>query len=198
MKINLLGGDVVALKNILTGNGSGLADYNFATFASPDRNIDASGSGIIGNNIKLAATGEIKGVIFARNNLSLVGPIVVVTALSQGKITADAGTLSGTLIGIGGITASGDSITAALDSNSAISGDTSGSKGLAQGTVANATSAAMSNDDTAKNSTTTETMDGDLNNKKKGIALAQKVSRVTVVLPGAKKLSEKTGGNNPL
>ena len=34
--------------------------------------------------------------------------------------------------------------------------------------------------------------------KKKGIALAQKVSRVTVVLPGAKKLSEKTGVNNPL
>ena len=200
VKINLLGGDTAALKNILTGNSSGLTDYNFASFISPSRKIDASGSGVIGNNVKLAATGDILGVIFARNNISLTSQENVnVVALAQGKVSADAsGALTGTLIGIGGISASGDSITAALDSNSSISGDTSGSKGLAQGTVANATSAAMSNDDTAKNSTTTETMDGDLNNKKKGIALAQKVSRVTVVLPGAKKLSEKTGGNNPL
>ena len=200
MKINLLGGDTTALKNILTGNSSGLTDYNFASFISPSRKIDASGSGVIGNNVKLAATGDILGVIFARNNISLTSQENVnVVALAQGKVSADAsGALTGTLIGIGGISASGDSITAALDSNSAISGDTSSSKGMAQGTVANATSAAMSNDDTAKNSTTTETMDGDLNNKKKGIALAQKVSRVTVVLPGAKKLSEKTGVNNPL
>ncbi len=199
LKINLLGGDGNALKNVLTGSSGGLADYNYATYTSPLRNIDASGSGVIGNNVKLAATGDILGVIFARNNISLTAQQnVSVVALAQGTVSANAGgALTGTLIGIGGISASGDSITAALDSNNSISGDTSGSKGLAQGTVANATSAAMASDDTAKNSTDNGSGDEDLAKKKKGIALAQKVSRVTVLLP-AKKLSEKSNANNPL
>ena len=38
--------------------------------------------------------------------------------------------------------------------------------------------------------------DDELNKKKKGISLAQKVSRVTVLLP--KKVSEKVGIGNPL
>ena len=200
LKLSLLGGDQTVLKNVLAGNGSGLENYNYASFVSAGRNIDASGSGVIGSNIKLNATGDILGVIFARNNISLTAQQNVnVTALAQGTISANAGqNLTGTLIGIGGISASGDSITAALESNSAISGDTSGAKGLAQGTVANSTSAAMSSDDTAKNTTTDNgTDDGDLTKKKKGIALAQKVSRVTVLLP-EKKLSEKTTANNPL
>ena len=200
LKLSLLGGDQAVLKNILTGNGGGLEDYNYASYVSPSRSIDARGSGVIGSNVKLNATGDILGVIFARNNIGLSAQQNVnVTALAQGTISASAGgSLSGQLIGIGGISVSGDSITAALDSNSAISGDTSGSKGLAQGTVANSTSAAMSSDDTAKNTTTDNgTDDGDLTKKKKGIALAQKVSRVTVLLP-EKKLSEKTTANNPL
>jgi filamentous hemagglutinin family protein len=203
LELNLLGGSASALQTALAGNGSGLANYNYATFASANRGIDASGSGVIGSNVKLAATGDILGVIFARNNISLTSQQNVnVTALAQGTVSANAGgSLTGTLIGIGGISASGGSIDAALASNSAISGDTSGSKGLAPGTAANATSAAMSSDNTAtadKTANGSSDDDDSLSKKKKGIGLAQKVSRVTVILPGAKKLSEKATGNNPL
>jgi hypothetical protein len=200
LELSLLGGDTTALKNVLAGNGSGLANYNYAAFASANRSIDASGSGVIGSNVKLAATGDILGVIFARNNISLTAQQNVnVTALAQGTVSANAGgALTGTLIGIGGISASGGSVDASLESNNAISGDTSGSKGIAQGTAANATSSAMASDDSANATKTTgTTTDDDLKKKNKGIALAQKVSRVTVLLP-AKKLSEKSATDNPL
>jgi filamentous hemagglutinin family protein len=203
LELNLLGGDANALQTTLSGNSSGLAHYNFATFISGDRSLDARGSGVIGSNVKLNATGDILGVIFARNNISLTSQQNVnVTALAQGTVSANAGgSLTGTLIGVGGISASGGSIDAALESNNAISGDTSGSKGIAQGTVADTASQAMSSENAAKSAASGGDAgdDGDLNNKKKkGIGLAQKVSRVTVELPGAKKLSEKTGGNDPL
>jgi hypothetical protein len=124
---------------------------------------------------------------------------VNVIALAQGNVNANAGgTISGTLVGIGGVSASGSSIDATLLSqNVTASGDTSGAKeGFAQGTAANATSQAMSSDDTDSAANTTNNTDDDLK-KKKGIALAQKVSRVTVLLP-VKKLSEKSEANNPL
>jgi filamentous hemagglutinin family protein len=199
LELSLLGGDTTALKNVLAGNGSGLANYNYAAFASANQSIDASGSGVIGSNVKLAATGDILGVIFARNNISLTAQQNVnVTALAQGTVSANAGgALTGTLIGIGGISASGGSVDASLESNSTISGDTSGSKGIAQGTAANATSSAMASDDSVNSTKTTDNTAGDDLKKKKGIALAQKVSRVTVLLP-ANKLSEKSATDNPL
>jgi hypothetical protein len=68
---------------------------------------------------------------------------------------------------------------------------------MAQGTAANATSQGMASENTAAPSEAVTSSDDELNKKKKGISLAQKVSRVTVILP-PKKLSEKTTGNNPL
>lgn len=153
------------------------------------KNIDASGSGVIGSTVDLKATGDIKGAIFARNNINISAQQnVSVTALAQGSISVSSGgTVSGTLIGVGGVSASGSSIDASLESNNGISGDTSGSKGLAAGTAANATSSAASASDssTAANTTKTDTSgDDDPLKKKKGITLARKVSRVTVILPG--------------
>ncbi|MEI8345293.1 MAG: dihydroorotate dehydrogenase [Candidatus Omnitrophota bacterium] len=88
------------------------------------------------------------------------------------------------IIGIGGISASGSSVDAALLSNAGISGATSGQTGFAQGTAANATAQADQSPDAAK---AAETGTGDdpeeQNKKKKGITLAAKVSRVTVLLP---------------
>jgi len=55
----------------------------------------------------------------------------------------------------------------------------------------------MASENTAAPSEAVTSSDDELNKKKKGISLAQKVSRVTVILP-PKKLSEKTTGNNPL
>jgi hypothetical protein len=115
---------------------------------------------------------------------------VNVTVLAEGTANVSAGgTVSGTIIGVGGVSASGSSIDASLLSNNSISGQTSGQSGLAQGTAANATSAAASNNDanqTADKSATTDDSDDEKKNKKP-ITLAQRVGRVTVLLPGKKE-----------
>ena len=168
---------------------------------SPGRNIDAENSGVIGNNVKLVASGDIKGVIFARQNIDLSAvQNVSVTALAEGSVSASAGgSISGTIIGVGGVSASGGSIDASLESNNAVTGDTSGSKGLGQSNTAGGASQGLGNDDVAKAATKSGEGDDDLNKKNtKGIALAQKVSRVTVILPGTKKISERAGNSNPL
>jgi filamentous hemagglutinin family protein len=167
---------------------------------SPGRNINASGSGVIGGTVELKASGNINGLVIASGNINISAQQNVdVTALAQGTGDLSAGgTISGTIIGVGGISASGaGGITAALLSNNSISGATSGQSGLAQGTAANATSQAASNNDsnqTADKSTTSGDTD-DL--KKKSITLAQKVGRVTVLLP-PKTLSENQNSRNPL
>ena len=116
-----------------------------------------------------------------------------VTALAQGTISANAGgTVSGTIIGVGGVSASGSAVDATvLSQNASVNGGSTGDT-FAQGTAANATSSAMSADSSANKSIqTAATEDEDLLKKKKGISLAQKVSRVTVILP-PKNLSEAT------
>jgi len=56
----------------------------------------------------------------------------------------------------------------------------------------------MSSQSLAQDTKTTDnTGDDDLKKKNKGIALAQKVSRVTVLLP-VNKISEKSTADNPL
>ena len=167
---------------------------------SAGRNINADNSGVIGNTVKLDASGNIVGVIFARDNLDLTAvQNVNVTALAEGTVSANAGgTISGTIIGVGGVNASGGSIDASLESNNSVAGDTSGSKGLGQGTAANGVSQGLGNDDVAKAATKTgNDSEDDLLKKKKGIGLVQKVSRVTVLLPG-KKVSERAGAGQPM
>jgi len=155
---------------------------------SPGRDIDVSGSGVIAQNASLKASGSINGLIFAEGNIDInAQQNVNVTVLAQGTASVGAGgNVSGTIIGVGGISASGGGgVDAALISNNSISGTTSGQSGTTQGTAANATSAAASSDnanETAKNSTTTDNGD-DEQKKKKAISLAQRVSRVTVLLP---------------
>ena len=154
---------------------------------SPDRNIDVSGSGVIAQNASLKASGSINGLIFARGNTDIVAQQNVnVTVLAQGTANVSAGgTVSGTIIGVGGVSASGSSIDASLISNNSISGATTGQSGTTEGTAANATGTAASNSDAnqaAATATTGDATDDDLK-KKKPIALAQKVGRVTVLLP---------------
>jgi filamentous hemagglutinin family protein len=153
---------------------------------SGSRNIDATGSGVIGSTVNLDASGSVTGVIFARNDIAInAQQNVNVTALAQGSINVSSGgTISGTLIGVGGISASGGSIDANLESNSGIYGDTSGSKGMSQSSAASATSAAASASEAGPAAAKTDTgPDDDVLKKKKPINLARKVSRVTVLLP---------------
>jgi hypothetical protein len=153
---------------------------------SDDRDIDASGSGVIAQNAVLKASGDITGLIFAQGNIDVAAVNNVnVTALAQGTANVAAGgNVSGTIIGVGGVSASGGSIDASLLSNNSISGPTSGQSGLAQGTAANGTSQADQTEDVAKAAGDGTGDDADEEKKrKKPIALAQKVSRVTVLLP---------------
>jgi hypothetical protein len=92
------------------------------------------------------------------------------------------GTVSGTIIGGGDVNVSGSAIDAAVHGGSvSTSGDTSGAS------LGAPTAGASQNFQVADNAssvaTKAEAGDDDDWKKKKGIALAQKVSRVTVLLP---------------
>ena len=54
---------------------------------SADRNINVSGSGIIAGNANLDASGDINGLIFARDNLNInAQQNINVTALGLGNV----------------------------------------------------------------------------------------------------------------
>lgn len=154
-------------------------------------NIDASGSGVIGSTVKLEATGGIKGLIFARQNIDLVAQQSVnVTALAQGTVNVAAGgTVSGTIIGVTGVSASGSTVDAALLSqNVTASGEvTSSQVGFAQGNAAGSASQSLQKDDEARAAATSRPKEEGEDEKKNRLAAAPKltrtVGRVTVILP---------------
>ncbi|MGD0743794.1 MAG: filamentous hemagglutinin N-terminal domain-containing protein [Verrucomicrobiota bacterium] len=183
-------------------NAGDLADGTPA-LVSADRDINATGSGIIASNAKLDASGNVNGLIFARNNIDInAQQNVNVTALGAGNVNVNSsgGTISGTLIGVGGVNASGSSIDASLVSAN-VSGATSGQSGLGQGTAANATAQAASSDDASKAVASSDQSDDDDKKKKKEVALAQKTGRVTVILPASSSppsSSQKQTATQPL
>jgi hypothetical protein len=153
------------------------------------QSIVATGSGIVGaGSVTLNASGNIEGNVFALNNVNInaVNNItVVVLGLGTVAVASGGGAIQGTIIGVGGVSASGGSIEANLESNASVSGATTGQSGFAAGTVANGASQAASAETAAKAAPATAANSDDDLKKKKGkpIALAQKVSRVTVILP---------------
>jgi filamentous hemagglutinin family protein len=158
------------------------------------RNINVNGSGIIAGNANLDASGDINGLIFARNNINInAQQNVNVTAFGIGNVSVNSsgGTISGTLIGVNGVNASGSSVVASLISAN-VSGVTSGQSGLGQGVAANAASQGLANSQSTQANAAADQGDEEKKKKKgKEIALTQKVSRVTVILP-PKKVSETT------
>jgi filamentous hemagglutinin family protein len=151
-------------------------------------NIDASGSGVIGSTVKLEATGDIEGLVFARENIDLDAQNNVnVTALAQGSVSVGAGgSVSGTIIGVGSVSASGASVDAALLSqNVTSSGNSSGQTGFAQGTAASGTSQSLAKDDSEKLAANKAEGDEEELRKKTTPAprLTRTVGRVTVILP---------------
>lgn len=178
-------------------NGNDSSD-NFIDI-NAGKDINASGSGIIGSNIKLTAGGDINGVIIGSQGINLNSlNNVNVTAISGGGVDISAsGSVAGTIVGGGNVSVSGDSISAAvLGSSVSVSGDTStASLGLPASNVSKETT--ETTDASTEVAKTSGSEEEDVK-KRKGIALAQKVSRVTVVLPGAKKLSEALSLNPKL
>jgi filamentous hemagglutinin family protein len=154
-------------------------------------NIDASGSGVIGSTVNLDASGTITGLVFARQNIDLNAQAGVnVTALAQGSVNVTSGgTISGTIIGVGSVTASGASVDASLLSqNVTASGNvTSSQVGFSQGTAASGASQSLQGDDAAKTAAKAKAEDDDARGRRvaTGPRLSRTVGRVTVILPGA-------------
>ena len=166
---------------------------------SAGHDINAEGSGVIGSNIKLQAGGNINGLIVGSRSVNIASAQNVdVVAVSGGDVNINAsGEIAGTVIGGGSVNVSGDSITASLISESvSATGDTSGAaEGIPQSNVAK--NNAETADDASTVASKTDDQDDDLRKKNKGIALSQKTSRVTVILP-EKKSSQNQTATKPL
>jgi filamentous hemagglutinin family protein len=172
------------------GNSVSADDLSDGTpvMISASRNIDTSGSGVIAENAVLKTTGEIKGLIFSKNSTTLdaglIGPIIVLSK----DITAN-GPSTGPvlLIGTDKVTASGVSPSDILSKDANGSGST-----FAQGTAANTASAGLANDQTTKPADSSDDTTDDEKKKGKKVTLAQKVGRVTVILPPKKVSAMQT------
>ncbi len=152
--------------------------------------IDARGSGVIGSNVKLEASGNITGLVFARDNIDLnAQQSVNVTALAQGSVNVNAGgSISGTIVGVGSVSASGTTVDASLLSqNVTASGDVSSAQvGFSQGTAAAGASQSLQADDSARKPVESAESDRE-DDRIKSLAAAPRltrtVGRVTVILP---------------
>lgn len=148
------------------------------------QNINAGNSGVIGSNIKVQAGGNISGIfigsggidINAGNNFS--GTVVGSTAVSLSA----GGAVSGNVIGGGDVAVSGQTITAdIIGSTVAAAGDTSGAtQGFSTASVPQESARVT---DLPVPATGGENDDNDKKKKNKPISLAQRISRVTVLLP---------------
>jgi filamentous hemagglutinin family protein len=147
--------------------------------------ITATGSGVLGYNIQLKAGGDITGLIFGSQSVKINSQNNVnVTVVSGGNVDINAsGAVSGTVISGGSLDVSGGSITAALIAESvSASGDTSGANmGIPQNVAKD--NAETADDASTVASKTDDQGDEETKKKGKGIALAQKTGRVTIVLP---------------
>ena len=170
---------------------------------SDDRDITATGSGVLGaGSVTLNASGNVTGNIFTLGNVNINAVNNIdVSVLGLGNVNVDSagGTVSGTIIGVGGVSASGGSIDANLESNGSVSGNTSGQSGLAPGTAANAASQGMASENSATPAKTADTTatDDDEKKKKGKAVLAQKTGRVTVILPPRQQSKAKPRNPEP-
>ncbi len=154
-------------------------------------NVDLGLGGVIGGTINITAQGSIKGLIVSRQDANInAAQSFSGTLLSGGtaNVTATAGSISGTVIGIGGVNASGGAgVTAAvLGQNVSIGGGTAQST-LGTTAAATATSQAaaqQANTDTQQQLAKDTTPEDDSKKKlAKTPVLTRRVGRVTVILP---------------
>jgi hypothetical protein len=170
----------------LDANGNSIPNPQGKPILVMGRNIDANNSGVIGREIYLDATGNIKGV-FVGQDVSLKSlRDVTATVLASRTATVDAvGDISGKYIGIENVAANGGSGDPTLLSQNVNDGGlTPAQTGFNQGTAANATAnQSVSSEDSTKAAASTGDQTDDKKKKDKEIALVQKTGRVTVVLP---------------
>lgn len=198
-------GDIVASQGGISQLALGSAADNNATInlsagsKYPDGSVayvgsvDASGSGVVGAQVNITATGNINGLVVASvgANVSALQNVNA-TVLSQGAASVSAGgTVSGTVVGVGSVNVSGAADVAAafggggVSTAGAVSGaavaaaPTGSNSGAAAATTQQVATSTQSNSDLAANDNTD---DNDLKKKKKP-QLMEYVGRVTVLLP---------------
>ena len=199
---------VAALQGSINADLGGIEQIPFNHLISPDsfialdagKDISAGNSGVIGSNIRITAGGDVSGVFVGTGAVNIsAGQNFSGTIVGSGFVNVSAGgSVTGTIVGGDSVSVSGSDITADLISGSVSTvGDASGaSVGIPQANAARQDNQVADNADSVVSKNDGET-DDDAKKKKKPAILAQKVSRVTVILP-SKKLSEKTAANNPL
>ncbi len=172
-------GNPVNVAKPLDANGQPYTDAQGNPILVLGRSIDTGASGIIAQNAVLKATGGIKGVIFSAHNIVLdsTGPIIVIALGRSIQATGPIGPTSELIAPT--VTAPTADPTSIQSANANGGGST-----FAKGTTANATSQAASSQDANQTATSSDQgEDDDKKKKKKEVALAQKVGRVTVILP---------------
>jgi filamentous hemagglutinin family protein len=157
-------------------------------------NVDASGSGIVGGQVNITATGNVNGLVVASvgANVSAVQNVSA-TVLSQGGATVTAGqTVSGIVVGGATVSVSGAKDVAAAFSGSGSvneSGAVSGAAAPPAATGSPSSAAAATGQQVAEASQPSAEVasntgdDDDQQKKKQKTQLTQYVGRVTVLLP---------------
>ncbi|MFN0067572.1 MAG: hypothetical protein ACKVYV_08040, partial [Limisphaerales bacterium] len=185
------GGHAVVVRRDAAGDEVPVFTADGQAFQPVLYRIEAGRSGIVGNNLRVDAVGDIRGVLVAGGNLDVVTPQNVnVTTVAGGNANVDAGgNISGNIIAIQGLNASGAGIDAALQSqNVTASGEVSGQVGFAAGTAAAATSQAQQAEEPAETlaaASAAGEVEEELKKALPAPRLARTVGRVTVILPGS-------------
>ena len=154
-------------------------------------NVDLGSGGVIGGSINITAQGSIKGLIVSRQDANInAAQSFSGTLLSGGtaNVTATAGSVSGTVIGIGGVNASGaGGVTASVLGQNVSIGGAAAQSTLGTTAAATATSqsaAQQANTDTQQQLAKDTTQEDDQKKKpSKAPVLTRRVGRVTVILP---------------
>ena len=195
--INAPHGDIIASAGGVVQIALNRVNSTASISLTAGRNIDATGSGVIGNNVSLKADGAIKGLVVAQHDISISAQQnVAVTAIGSGNVNVSSGgTISGTIVGVGNVSVSGASVDAAMLSQgnvSANSANVGSSSAFTSANAAGATSqsSAASSEQQVKSavvaSASTANEEEDLKKKRapeSGPAIARRTGRVTVILP---------------
>jgi hypothetical protein len=178
--VDILAGDV-----LLDSFGHPVTAANIAegtaVQVSAGRNINAGNAGVIGQNIVALGTGVTSGRFYSRHSITIVSPnISQLIAFGQNVDVAGNVGPSVTLIGTESVSTTGEGTANILSSDA-----NGGGSSFSQGTAANAAAsgASASSDSNLESVKKSDSGTDDEAARKKPIALAQKVSRVTVLLP---------------
>jgi len=163
----------------LATGGAAFDPFNFTTFISADRNIDAHGSGIVAQNVLAEATGEVSGLFVGFNSVTLNANVIGSGIAFGPTVSISDASSSGS--------GSGPSIQVISENPVSVNGVSEAATAPETASVAKqvATTTEDENIQSAKAANTDAADDQDPKKKKGGkeIGLARRVSRVTVLLP---------------